>query len=259
MNIRDKKTDLKRSSAKFRCRKKVSINTKRKGAAAEKEGHSAKPSKVLIVDDHKIVGDSIGYTLEANAHFHVIGSASNGRDAIKMAEKLRPDLVLMDVSMPDMNGIEVTRQMVNANPKLKVVALSMHSAKLYVMGMLNAGASGYLLKTSPLEEVIYGLKVVLGGTVCLSPEISHLVVEYADNQEWKTADRLSLLSERERQVLQMISEGQTSKRIAVDMKISPKTVDVHRNNIKKKLDIHTIAGLTKFAIKKGVTDLANVQ
>ena len=259
MNIRDKKTDLVGSHGKFRCRKEVLIDTKRKAAAAEKEYHSAKQPKILIVDDHKIVGDSIGFTLEANAHFHVIGRASNGRDAIEMAEKLRPDLVLMDVSMPDMNGIEVTRQLVNANPKLKVVALTMHSAKPYVMGMLNAGASGYLLKTSPLEEVVYGLKVVLGGTVCLSPGISHLVVEYAHNKEWNAVDRLALLSARERQVLQMISEGQTSKHIAVEMRISPKTVDVHRNNIKKKLDIHTIAGLTKFAIKKGLTDLANVQ
>ncbi|HCY87943.1 MAG TPA: DNA-binding response regulator [Desulfobacteraceae bacterium] len=218
-----------------------------------------KDPRLLIVDDHKIVSDSIGFTLETSADFKVVGRAVNGREAMSMAERLKPDIVLMDVSMPDMNGIEATRQMVGDNPHLKVVALTMHSAKPYVMGMLNAGASGYILKTSPFEEVVNGLRVVLSGTVYLSPEITHLVVEYAKNKEWEVVDSLSLLTNRERQVLQMISEGHTSKEIARRMNISAKTVDVHRNNIKKKLDIHTIAGLTKFAITKGLTDLADIQ
>ncbi len=218
-----------------------------------------KKPRIIVVDDHQIVRDSIGYSLEASKAFHVVGRANNGRVALEMADKLRPDLVLMDVSMPDMNGIEATRQIVAAVPGIKVVALTMHSAKAYVMGMLNAGASGYLLKTCPFEEVINALNVILSGTIYLSPEITHMVVEFAKNKEWEAVDSFTLLSAREREVLQLISEGHTSKTISKQMNISSKTVDVHRNNIKKKLDIHTIAGLTKFAITKGLTDLAEVQ
>ncbi len=218
-----------------------------------------KKPRIIVVDDHQIVRDSIGYSLEASNAFHVVGRANNGRVALEMADKLRPDLVLMDVSMPDMNGIEATRQIVAAVPGIKVVALTMHSAKAYVMGMLNAGASGYLLKTCPFEEVINALNVILSGTIYLSPEITHMVVEFAKNREWDAVDSFTLLSAREREVLQLISEGHTSKTISKQMNISSKTVDVHRNNIKKKLDIHTIAGLTKFAIAKGLTDLAEVQ
>ncbi len=215
--------------------------------------------RIIVVDDHQIVRDSIGQALESSRAFKVVGRANNGRTALEMADKLRPDLVLMDVGMPDMNGIEATRQIVAAVPCIKVVARTMHSAKPYVMGMLNAGASGYLLKTSPFEEVVNALNVILSGTIYLSPEITHMVVEFAKNREWDAVDSFTLLSAREREVLQLISEGHTSKTIAKQMTISSKTVDVHRNNIKKKLDIHTIAGLTKFAISKGLTDLAEVQ
>ncbi|MCG8633067.1 MAG: response regulator transcription factor [Desulfobacterales bacterium] len=215
--------------------------------------------RILVVDDHQIVRDSIGHTLESSSEFHVVARADNGRVALKLTEELRPDIVLMDVSMPDMNGIEATRQIVATVPDTKVMALTMHSAKPYVMGMLNAGASGYLLKTAPFEEVVKALNVILSGATYLSPEITHMVVEFAKNREWDAVDSLSLLSAREREVLQLISEGHTSKTISAQMNISSKTVDVHRNNIKKKLNIHTIAGLTKYAITKGLTDLASVQ
>jgi DNA-binding NarL/FixJ family response regulator len=217
-----------------------------------------KKPRVLVVDDHQIVRDGIGHSLESSAKFDVIGRVNNGRVALEFADKLRPDLILMDVSMPDMNGIEATRQIVATIPGTKVVALTMHSAKPYVLGMLNAGAAGYLLKTSTFEEVVNALDVIMSGTIYLSPEITHMVVEFARNREWEVVDSLDILSAREREILQMISEGHTSKSIAGHMNISSKTVDVHRNNIKKKLDIHTIAGLTKYAITKGLTDLAEV-
>jgi DNA-binding NarL/FixJ family response regulator len=217
-----------------------------------------KKTRILIVDDHQVVRDSIGYYLETSKDFDVVARANNGRTALELALKLRPNLVLMDVSMPDMNGIEATRQIIAAIPGIKVVALTMHAAKLYVLGMLNAGASGYILKTSPFEEVSKAIDSTLSGTMYLSPEITHMVVEFAKNREWESVDSLTQLSAREREVLQMISEGHTSKSISANLTISSKTVDVHRNNIKKKLDIHTIAGLTKYAITKGLTDLAEV-
>ncbi|MCG8614685.1 MAG: response regulator transcription factor, partial [Desulfobacterales bacterium] len=196
-----------------------------------------KPIRVLIVDDHQIVRDNLGHHLEGSKKYEVIARARNGRKAIELAETLMPELTLMDVSMPDMNGIEATRQIVANNPSAKVVALTMHTAKPYVLGMLNAGASGYLLKTSSFEEFCHGLDIIMGGTIFLSPEVTHMVVEFAKNREWEETDSLSLLSVREREVLQLISEGHTSKAISGMMNISAKTVDVHRNNIKKKLDI----------------------
>ncbi len=218
-----------------------------------------KKTRIILVDDHQIVRDSIGHYLEAGNTFQVVARADNGRMALELADRLRPDIVLMDVSMPKMNGIEATRQIVTSIPHVKVVALTMHAAKPYVLGMLNAGASGYLLKTAPFEEVVNALDVIMSGTIYLSPEITHMVVEFAKNREWEVVDSLTLLSPREREVLQLISEGHTSKGISQLMNISAKTVDVHRNNIKKKLDIHTIAGLTKYAITKGLTDLDEVQ
>ncbi|MDD9302916.1 MAG: response regulator transcription factor [Desulfobacter sp.] len=215
--------------------------------------------KVLVVDDHEVVRDGLSNSLEAQKEFTVVVRANSGKVALDLVTACKPDLVIMDVTMPDMNGIEATRQILSLLPKVKIVALTMHSAKPYVLGMLNAGDAGYLLKTASFEEVLKALKIILGGTTFLSPEITHMVVEYAKNREWEVVDTLALLSAREREVLQLISEGHTSKTISKKMGTSSKTVDVHRNNIKKKLNIHTIAGLTKFAIAKGLTDLSEVE
>ena len=215
--------------------------------------------RLLIVDDQEGVGRGLARSLEELDEFSLVGVAGSGREALKLAGRHRPDLILMDVDMPDMNGIEATRQIRALVPGTRVVALTMHAAKPYVMGMLNAGASGYLLKTAPFEEVVRGIRLVLSGTTFLSPEITHMVVEYAKNREWENTDSLALLSVREREVLQFIAEGHTSKTISDKMQISAKTVDVHRNNLKKKLNIHTIAGLTKYAVAKGLTDLSEVQ
>ncbi len=217
-----------------------------------------KKTRVIIVDDHQIVRDGVEQCLESSRGYEVVATADNGRKAVELAEEIKPDLVLMDVSMPGMNGIEATRQIVSSIPGVKVVALTMLAAKPYVLGMLNAGAAGYLLKTSPYTEVLTALDIVMKGTIYLSNEITHMVVEFAKNKEWEDVDRLDLLSTREREILQMISEGHTSRSISNFMDISSKTADVHRNNIKKKLEIGSIAGLTKFAIKKGLTDLSEV-
>ncbi len=216
-------------------------------------------TRILMVDNHEVVRDGVGFSLDSQDDFIVVARGSSGKQALQLAEEHRPDLVVMDVGMPDMNGMEATRQLTAMLPEVKVVALTEHSGKPYVMGMLKAGAAGYLLKTSSMEDVFNGLKLVVSGTTYLSPEITHLVVEYAKNREWEVEDSLELLSVRERQVLQLLAEGHTSRSISEDMNISAKTVDVHRNNIKKKLDIHTIAGLTKYAVAKGLTDLSEVE
>ncbi|WDP90560.1 MAG: response regulator transcription factor [Desulfobacter sp.] len=215
--------------------------------------------RMLIVDDHEVVRDGVGHSLESLDEFTLVGRAGTGRQALKLAEMHRPDLILMDVSMPDMNGIEATRQITAMLPDTKVVALTMHTAKPYVVGMLDAGAAGYILKTSSFEEVLSGLRTILSGSAFLSSEITHIVLEYAKNRTNATEDSLSLLSTREREVLHFIAEGHTSKTISRSMKISAKTVDVHRNNLKKKLNIHSIAGLTKYALSKGLTDLSEVE
>jgi len=215
--------------------------------------------RILIADDHEVVRDGVAHSLESLDEFTLVGRANSGRQALKLAEQHRPDLILMDVSMPDMNGIEASRQIMALLPDVKIVALTMHTAKPYVVGMLNAGAAGYILKTASFEEVLRALRTIVSGTVFLSPEITHILVEYAKNREWEAVDSLALLSAREREVLQLIAEGHTSKAISKNMNISAKTVDVHRNNLKKKLNIRTIAGLTKYAIAKGLTDLPEVE
>lgn len=209
--------------------------------------------RLILVDDHHLFHQSIGQSLKREERFTVVAEADSGKLAIGLAAEHRPDIMIMDISMSDMNGMEATRQILAKNAAIKILALTMHSEKPYILGMLNAGAVGYLLKSCTYTELLTAIETVFSGKVYLSPDITHLVTHQAIHPGTSEIDVFLTLSPREREVLQLIAEGHTSKEIAAKRGISPKTVDIYRNNLKKKLDIHTIAGLTKFAIARGIT------
>jgi DNA-binding NarL/FixJ family response regulator len=213
--------------------------------------------RVLIADDHKIMLAGLRSILEKQTDFEVVGEADNGRKAVQMAQEKKPDVVVMDVSMPDLNGIEATKQIIESLPETRVIALSMHSDKRFVMGMLRAGASGYLLKDCASQELANAIVQVAGGKKYLSPEITGVVINdflLGDSSE-EVAIAASQLSPREREVLQLIAEGWSTKQIASHLYVSIKTIETHRRQIMKKLDLHSIADLTKYAIREGLTSV----
>ena len=215
------------------------------------------PIRVLIADDHKIMLAGLRSLLEKQVEFEVVGEAENGRRAVKMALETKPDVVVMDVSMPDLNGIEATTQVVDSLPETRVIALSMHSDKRFVMGMLQAGASGYLLKDCASQELANAIRQVADGKKYLSPEITGVVIDdfLKGGFSGEAATVKAVLSAREREVLQLIAEGWSTKQIASHLYVSVKTIETHRRQIMKKLDLHTIADLTKYAIREGLTSI----
>ncbi|MBU0528808.1 response regulator transcription factor [bacterium] len=211
---------------------------------------------VILIDDHVIMRDGLRQLLEAESDIEVIGEANNGRDAVKLALKKTPDIVIMDIAMSDMNGIEATRQINTENPKIKIIALSMHSERQIVVGILRAGASGYLLKDSTSIELVEAIRTVHLGRKYLSQKISDIVLQEISDVKKDTDEiGVDLLTNRECEILQLISEGNSTKRIADVLFISPKTVESHRANIMEKLNIHNIPELTKYAIRAGITSL----
>lgn len=204
-----------------------------------------KKKTIIIVDDHRVFHHGISQALDATGEYRVIDRAVTGAQAVSLAEKASPDLILMDISMPDLNGMEATRRILAANPDIRILALSMHTEKIYVKGMLSAGASGYVLKSCSFKELMTAIQAVLAGHVYVSPEITHLLVT-------DSPDRLSLLSEREKQVLTGIAEGHSSRQMAETLHLSVKTIDVYRRNLKSKLGIQSVADLTRYAIAKGL-------
>ncbi|MEK6197245.1 MAG: response regulator transcription factor [Desulfobacterales bacterium] len=212
--------------------------------------------RVLIADDHKIMLAGLRSLLEKQTDFEVVGEADNGRKAVKMAQEKTPDVVVMDVSMPDLNGIEATMQIIESLPKTRVIALSMHSDKRFVMGMLRAGASGYLLKDCASQELANAIVQVAGGKKYLSPEITGVVIDdFLLGGSAEEVAAASPLSPREREVLQLIAEGWSTKQIASHLYVSIKTIETHRRQIMRKLDLHAIADLTKYAIREGFTSI----
>jgi two-component system response regulator NreC len=212
--------------------------------------------KVLLADDHKIVRDGLRTLLEKNAEVKVVGEAEDGRTAVQLAKKLSPDIIIMDVAMPDLNGIEATRQVVAEHPGVKVIAVSMHSDKRFVAEMLKAGASAYLSKDYAFDELEKVIRTVMANKIYLSPDISGVVVDsYVRRTPKPESTAFSLLSDREREVLQLVAEGKTAKEIAEHLHVSIKTVETHRTNIMTKLNIHRVAELTKYAIREGLTTL----
>lgn len=194
--------------------------------------------------------------LEKEPDMEVAGEADNGRRALELAQELSPEVVVMDISMPDLNGIEATRKLIAAQPQTKVVALSIHSDKRFVMRMFEAGASGYLLKECAFEELVSAIKEVVAGRTYVSPDIGGAILrDYVRQMALSGTAVLSTLTPREREVLQLLAEGKATKEIAAHINVSVKTVDTHRQHIMEKLDVHSIAELTKYAVREGLTSL----
>lgn len=211
---------------------------------------------VILADDHKIVREGIRILLQKYPEIEVIGETEDGRSTVEMARELSPDVVVMDIAMPDMNGIEATRRITEERPGVKVVALSMHSDKRFVSEMLKAGASAYLLKHSAFEELVTAVMTVVENRMYLSPAVTGVVVDnYIKQKDKPEGSVFSMLSDREREVLQLLAEGKNTKEIATILNLSGKTVDAHRMNIMSKLNLHSIAELTKYAIREGLTSL----
>jgi DNA-binding NarL/FixJ family response regulator len=213
--------------------------------------------KILLADDHEIVRQGLRLLIEKQSDMEVVAEAKEGRTAVRLVRKLLPDVVVMDVSMPDLNGMEAARQITREFDDVKVVALSMHWDSLFVTEMLQSGASGYLLKDCAFAELALAIRTVVAGKTYLSPSITGVVVDDYLHHLPKKADfsGLDVLSNREREVLQLIAEGKSTKQIALHLHISAKTVETHRQNIMNKLDIRSVAELTKYAIRKGLTSL----
>ncbi len=211
---------------------------------------------IVIVDDHQIVRDGLRSVMEKEPDLTVVAEADNGRQGVEVCRRISPDVVVMDITMPDLNGIEATRRIKSESPDTKIIALSMHSDKRYVRRMIEAGATGYLLKESAIDEVVRAVKAVAAGGSYLSPEVADIVLEgYRKRPSGRPESTGPELTDREREVLQLLAEGKTSKEIAGALNVSPKTVETHRRQIMDKLDIHNVAGLTKYAIREGLTSV----
>ncbi len=213
-------------------------------------------SRVLLADDHRILREGLRSLLEKQADMEVVGEAEGGRDAVRLALELSPDVALVDISMPDLNGIEATRRILSGCPGTKVIALSMHSHRRFIREMLKAGASGYLLKDCAVEELVGAIKAVVAGGTYLCPAIASVVAKgFVSRSRSQPRLAFDVLSGREREVLQLLAEGKSAKQIAYELGLSASTVAVHRKNIMDKLDIHNLAELTKYAVREGLTSL----
>lgn len=211
-----------------------------------------KPQSVLIVDDDDLVRVGLRAVLTGLSRYDVIGEASDGREAAKLVRAQEPDIVIIDVGMAGMNGIESTKRIMSSNPKTKVIAVSMHTESRYVTQMLDAGAIGYIPKHGAIDELPFALKTIQAGQVYLSPTVAGAVLNQIRDGSASPAD---VLSDREREVLQSIAEGKSATQISEALHLSVKTIESHRRNIMNKLDIHSVAELTKFALKEGLTSL----
>jgi len=207
--------------------------------------------QILLADDHLLVRQGFKLILSSQPDMEIVGEAGNGREAVEMAERLRPDVVVMDVAMPELNGIEATRRLTNALPRARVLALSMHKDSVYVREILRAGARGYLLKDSVDTDLLAAVRAVARGEAYLSPGVSDAVLT---DYRRHVSDPIDLLSSREREVLQMLAEGKTNKDIATVLNLSVYTVDAHRGRIMEKLNLHNINELVRFAVRKGLVD-----
>lgn len=208
----------------------------------------------MLVDDHKIVREGLSALLQKEPDLNVVAEIADGRTAVKMARKLLPNVVIMDIAMPDMNGLEAIRQIVAGASGVKVLALSMYSDRRFVARALNLGAVGYLLKECAFDELIHAIRVAAANQVYLSPRIAALVVQdYVGQLQETDSSVWSVLSARERETLQLIAEGKTTKEIGSILRISAKTVGSHRRRIMVKLKVKSVAGLTKYAIREGLT------
>jgi DNA-binding NarL/FixJ family response regulator len=212
--------------------------------------------RILLVDDHRLMRQGLRLMLEDEPDLEIVGEADNGRSAVAMAAELKPDVVIMDVTMPELNGIDATLQIRATNPRIKVVAVSMHVERQFITKMLAAKASAYLPKDSQVEELLAAIRTALSDGVYVSPKIAGaMIVESLSSDEKKSAPSLPALSPREREVLQLVAEGKNAKEIGLLLDLSVKTVEAHRRQIMEKLNADSVADLTRYAIREGITVL----
>ena len=208
-------------------------------------------TRILLADDHGVVRQGFRRILETQPDLEIVGEASNGNQAVERAAELSPDVVVMDVAMPELNGIEATRRITERSPHCKVLALSMHKDSVYVREILKAGARGYLLKDSIDADLLAAVRAVASGEGYLSPAVANAVlIDYRQH----VSDPIDLLTSREREVLQLIAEGKTNKEIATSLNLSVYTVDAHRGRVMEKLNLHSTGELVRFAVRKGLVD-----
>jgi two-component system response regulator NreC len=212
--------------------------------------------KILIADDHKLLREGLRALIEEQQNMTVIAEAENGRSAVQLAARLSPDIIVMDISMPGLNGIDATRRIAAELPGVKVIALSMHADRNFVVEMFKAGAMGYLLKDCAFEEMIRAINTVVANKAYLSAKLSDTMIkDYVNLFPGKNLSVFSALTNREREILQLLAEGKGTREIAAGLNVSTKTVETFRRQIMKKLDIHSVAELTKYAIRAGLTSL----
>lgn len=212
--------------------------------------------RLVVADDHKLFRDGLRLLLERRADLEVVGEAADGREVVRLAASLRPDLVVLDVSMPGLNGIEAARVIREHDPSVRIAMLSMHADRRYVLESLKAGASAYLLKDDGFDELVRAIPRILAGHLVLAERVGEQVVqEYLALARREGDSAFDRLSPREREVLQLIAEGRSTKEIAALQDVSVKTVETRRQQIMEKLDLHSVAELTKYAIREGLTSL----
>ena len=211
--------------------------------------------RVVVCDDHAIFREGIKHVLAANQYLEIVGEAATGIDALRLIKQEKPRLVIMDITMPEMSGIDVTRQAVRALPETRVIILSIHSRKMFILEALKAGARGYVLKDSAGDNLLDAVDVVLNGECYLdSPVAGHIVEEFIRLPTWEEVTDREELTEREQQVLLLVVDGYGNKEIAAKLHLSPKTVDNHRSRLMAKLGRHDVVGLVKYAISRGLVD-----
>ncbi len=212
--------------------------------------------RILLADDHKLLREGLRALIEEQENMTVVAEAEDGRSAVQLAAKLSPDIVVMDISMPGLNGIDATRRITAESPGIKVIALSMHAERDFVVEMFKAGAAGYLLKDCAFEELILAIRAVSSKKAYLSSKLSDTMIkDYVNLFPKKKLSAFSELTAREREVLQLLAEGKNTREVAAKLNVSTKTVETFRRLIMKKLDIHSVAELTKYAIRAGLTSL----
>ena len=219
-----------------------------------------KKIRLMLVDDHPVVISGIKNSLADARQIKVVGEVMDGSKVVSAVQKLAPDVLLLDIAMPGMNGLQITRRLAKTSPRVKVVAFTMHDDKEYILEVVHSGAKGYILKDTSTSELIHAIEMVSKGSTFFSPSVSQTLLdeEYAVKAKHKTPT-VSQLTERESEVLALIADGLSNKRIADKLKVSIRTIQTHRQKIMKKLDIHTAVDLTRFAIARGLSDLKHIK